>query len=348
MISEKLRSWYRENKRELPWRNTKDPYLIWISEIMLQQTRVEQGIGYFLRFTERFPDVFALAEASEDEVLKYWEGLGYYSRARNLHETAKRLVGEFNGIFPKNYKDILSLRGVGEYTASAITSFVWNQPYAAVDGNVYRVLSRLFAVETPIDTTKGKKEFTELAAHVLDVKFAGEHNQAMMEFGALHCVPRNPSCQTCVLGDSCLAYAKGAVSSFPQKQGKIKTRSRYFHYFHILVENDTLLSKRPAGDIWQGLYEFPLIETEVPMAFHHLEQTDSFKTLFSGSKGMEIISISPEIRHILSHQVLYATFYRIRLRKISKEMNRYDRIPSENVNDFATPKLLHVYLDKIE
>lgn len=348
MISEKLRTWYRENKRELPWRSTKDPYLIWISEIMLQQTRVDQGIDYFLRFTERFPDVFALAAASEDEVLKYWEGLGYYSRARNLHATAKRIVEEFNGEFPENYKEVLSLKGVGEYTAAAIVSFVWNQPYAAVDGNVYRVLSRLFAVDTPIDTTKGRKEFAELAAHVMDIKYAGEHNQAMMEFGALHCVPRNPSCVTCVFGDSCLAYAKGQVLSYPQKQGKIKTRSRFFHYFHIEIENDTFLAKRPAGDIWQGLYEFPLIETEGAMELPDVEQTDAFKALFAGSEGMEVVRVVPEIKHILSHQVLYAAFYKIRLKKIGKGMSRFIRIPSENLNDFAIPRLLHVYLDNID
>mgnify|MGYP000757618191 FL=1 len=189
-ISRILVEWYETYKRELPWRETRDPYIIWISEIILQQTRVVQGLEYFLRFTERFPDVASLAVAEEDEVLKYWQGLGYYSRARNLHAAAKSIMERFNGVFPENYKEVLSLKGIGEYTAAAIVSFAWNQPCPVVDGNVYRVLSRLFAVDTPIDTTKGKKQFAELAGMILDPKNAGTHNQAIMELGALQCVPQ--------------------------------------------------------------------------------------------------------------------------------------------------------------
>ncbi len=348
MISQKLREWYQINKRDLPWRNSTDPYIIWISEIMLQQTRVAQGYDYFLRFTDRFPDVKSLAEAPEDEVLKYWEGLGYYSRARNLHAAAKRIMTDFNGQFPEKYEEVLSLKGVGEYTAAAILSFVWNQPYAVVDGNVYRVLSRLFGLATPIDTGKGKKEFYDLAARVMDDRHAGEHNQAIMEFGALHCVPRNPDCVSCIFVDNCLAHASGQVASLPFKQGKTKVRPRYFHYFHIIDGDDTYLHKRPPGDIWQGLYEFPLIETASPMDFADLERSSAFRELFSGSEGMEIDCALSGIKHILSHQTLNSSFYRVSLQKTGEKIASYKRIPSENLNDYAIPRLLHIYLEKIE
>ncbi|WP_085535942.1 A/G-specific adenine glycosylase [Massilibacteroides vaginae] len=346
MISEKIRAWYRINKRDLPWRNSTDPYVIWISEIMLQQTRVAQGYDYFLRFTERFPDVQSLAEASEDEVLKYWEGLGYYSRARNLHAAAKCILTDFNGRFPDQYIDVLSLKGVGEYTAAAIVSFVWNQPYAVVDGNVYRVLSRLFGLDTPIDTGKGKKAFAELATQIMDREYAGEHNQAIMEFGALQCVPRNPDCVSCIFSDNCLAYAQNKVSLLPFKQGKTKVRTRYFHYFHIIEGNKTYLHKRPSGDIWQGLYEFPLIETSVQMDFAELEQSQSFRELFSGSEGIEIGYTLSGIKHILSHQTLNASFYQIQLQKAAQNLEAYQQISIENLTDYAMPRLLHIYLEK--
>ena len=231
-----LRDWYRIHKRELPWRESSDPYIIWISEIILQQTRVVQGMDYFLRFTERFPDVASLASAEEDEVLKYWQGLGYYSRARNLHAAAKDIMKRFDGIFPGRYEDVISLKGIGEYTAAAIVSFVWNQPYPVVDGNVFRVLSRLFAVDTPIDTPRGKKAFTELAGLVMDPRYAGQHNQAIMELGALQCVPQNPDCEACPLKERCAAYGTGDVQTYPVKQKKTKTRDRYFHYLYIIYK----------------------------------------------------------------------------------------------------------------
>lgn len=346
MISERLRAWYKVNKRDLPWRQSTDPYIIWISEIMLQQTRVAQGHDYFMRFTERFPNVRSLAEAPEDEVLKHWEGLGYYSRARNLHTTARRIMTEFGGRFPNRYENILSLKGIGEYTAAAIASFAWNQPYAVVDGNVYRVLSRIFGIDTPIDTTKGKKEFYELATHIMDIPHAGEHNQAMMEFGALHCVPRNPDCETCIFSDSCMAYASDNVASLPVKQGKTKVRSRYLHYFHILHDQDTYLHKRPAGDIWQGLYEFPLIETESPADFPELEKSPAFRELFYGAGKPEICQVVSNIKHQLSHQTLYVSFYQIRIQKAGDKLCNYQRIPSENLNNYAIPRLLHIYLEK--
>ena len=229
-----LRGWYRIHKRELPWRESSDPYVIWISEIILQQTRVAQGMDYFLRFTGRFPDVASLASAEEDEVLKYWQGLGYYSRARNLHAAAKDIMERFGGVFPERYEDVISLKGVGEYTAAAIVSFVWGRPYPVVDGNVFRVLSRLFAVDIPIDTAKGKKAFAELAGLVMDPRHAGQHNQAMMELGALQCVPQNPDCEACPLKGRCAAYGAGEVQAYPVKRAKARTRDRYFHYLYII------------------------------------------------------------------------------------------------------------------
>lgn len=346
MDSDKLIKWYRSNKRDLPWRNTQDPYIIWISEILLQQTRVAQGYGYFIRFTGRFPDVKTLAEAPEDEVLKYWEGLGYYSRARNLHAAAKRIMTDFGGRFPESYADIRSLKGVGDYTAAAIVSFVWSQPYAVVDGNVYRVLSRIFGVDEPIDTGKGRKAFAELAMQILNKKNPGEHNQALMEFGALQCVPRNPDCSSCVFADTCLAYATGQVAVLPQKQGKTKVRPRFFHYFHVLVEDRTFLRRRPSGDIWQGLYEFPMIETTEEMDFAALKRSGALDELFAGTEKLEVLEIISGIKHVLSHQILNATFYRIRLYGATDKLNAYQQIISENLTDFALPRLLHIYLEK--
>ncbi|MDD2436939.1 MAG: A/G-specific adenine glycosylase [Massilibacteroides sp.] len=345
-ISEKLRKWYRANKRDLPWRESSDPYIIWISEIMLQQTRVAQGYDYFLRFTARFPDVKALAEASEDEVLKCWEGLGYYSRARNLHAAAKHVFYDLGGVFPDTYEKILSLKGVGEYTAAAIVSIVWNQPYAVVDGNVYRVLSRLFALEVPIDTGMGKKIFYTLAAEVMDCNYAGEHNQAIMEFGALCCLPRNPDCFLCIFSDICQAYTLGKVSFFPHKQGKTKTRYRYFYYFHVQNEDQTFLHKRIAGDIWQGLYELPLIETAEPADFSELQETEAFKKMFEDCGKTDISLELSGIKHVLSHQILYVTFYRINIKNTGRGLERYKQIPSENLKEYAFPRLLQIYWEK--
>lgn len=243
-----LINWYQKNKRDLPWRNTKDPYCIWISEIILQQTRVVQGYDYYQRFIQRFPDVATLASADQGEVLKYWQGLGYYSRARNLHEAAKDILSRFGGVFPQDYGSVLSLKGIGEYTAAAIVSFVWNQPYPVIDGNVFRVLSRLFALDTPVDTGPGKKQIAELAQTLMDPMYAGIHNQAIMEFGALQCIPQNPDCENCPFVNRCLGYASGDILQFPVKSNKIKTRNRYFNYFFITNEGDTYLHRRTGKD----------------------------------------------------------------------------------------------------
>jgi A/G-specific adenine glycosylase len=342
-ISHLLIDWYREHKRDLPWRQTDDPYLIWISEIILQQTRVSQGMDYFLSFTGRFPDIRSLAEAEEDEVLKYWQGLGYYSRARNLHATARCMMERFNGSFPTEYRDILSLQGIGEYTAAAIASFAWNQAYPAVDGNVFRVLSRLFAIDTPIDNTRGRKEFTALADSLLPPGKAGLHNQAIMEFGALHCLPQNPDCLRCPLQAKCRAYAAGMPQAYPVKQHKSKTRTRYFHYLHIIHQGHTWLHRRSGRDIWEGLYEFPLIETGTAVDFAGLQATESFRDLLAGAGDLHILPVLSEFRHVLSHQILYASFYRIETEKIPASLLSFTQIPCEALSDYAVPRLIEIY-----
>lgn len=345
--SRKLVAWYKKNKRPLPWRESSDPYVIWISEIILQQTRVVQGMDYFLRFTERFPDVASLAAASEDEVLKYWQGLGYYSRARNLHAAAGSIMEKFGGVFPDRHADILSLKGVGEYTAAAIVSFVWNQPYPVVDGNVYRVLSRLYAVDTPIDTGKGKKQFAELAGILMDASHAGTHNQAVMELGALQCVPQNPDCEACPLKEGCMAYASGRVQFYPVKQNKTKTRNRYFHYFHILYKGKTWLSRRGGKDIWEGLYEFPLIETDQPADFAVLQQTEAFRRLFDGVGRVDVSVDLKDVKHVLSHQVLYATFYKVEIEATTEVFDTYLQVACADLEQYAVPRLIHIYLEKL-
>ncbi|MDR3141136.1 MAG: A/G-specific adenine glycosylase [Tannerellaceae bacterium] len=345
-ISDILIEWYGKNKRDLLWRETTDPYIIWISEIILQQTRVAQGKDYFQRFTERFPDIQSLAEAHEDEVLKYWEGLGYYSRARNLHAAARRIMEQYGGKFPVEYEEVLSLKGIGEYTAAAIVSFAWNKPYPAVDGNVFRVLSRLFALDTPIDTGKGKKEYTELAASVMNPARAGLHNQAIMEFGALQCTPQNPVCMFCPLQSKCMGYASGSPLSYPVKQNKTKTRNRYFHYLHILCKGKTWLNRRSGKDIWKGLYEFPLIETETPADFTQLQENDNFRQLLKEAGKLSISVELSDVKHVLSHQILYAAFYKIEIEKIPGSLQSYIEIPGDTINEYAVPRLLRIYLEK--
>lgn len=346
-ISRIVIEWYQKNKRDLPWRHSADPYIIWISEIILQQTRVIQGMDYFLRFRERFPDVASLAAASEDEVLKYWQGLGYYSRARNLHAAAREIVDRYGGVFPSDYKDVRALKGIGEYTAAAIVSFAWNQPYAVVDGNVFRFLSRMFSLDTPIDSGKGKKQFAELAGLLMDPSRAGLHNQAVMEFGALQCVPQNPDCTACPFQDKCMAYASGKVDAYPVKQKKAKTRARYFHYLYIIWKGSTWLRRREGKDIWTGLYEFPLIETDGPTDFADLQQTDAFRELLGEAGPLRISADLTGVKHVLSHQVLYASFYRVEVGCEPPALSTYVSVPLEKVERYAVPRLIHIYLEKV-
>ena len=338
-----LREWFEKNKRDLPWRHTKDPYLIWISEIILQQTRVVQGLDYYNRFTSRFPDIQSLAEAEQVEVLKYWQGLGYYSRARNLHEAAKDIWRRLNGIFPDQYDDILALKGIGEYTAAAIVSLAWNRPYPVVDGNVYRVLGRLFAIETPIDTGKGKKEYQELATMLMPPDQAGIHNQAIMEFGALQCIPHHPDCASCPFTGHCMGYASGNLHQYPVKQNKIKIRDRYLHYFFIRCGMDTYIHRRSGKDIWEGLYEFPLIETKTPMDLANLQDEASFRQLFD-TTTQPVFSIAVnDVKHVLTHQILHATFYQVTIQQENATLKNFLKIPLPALDDYPFPKLISAF-----
>ena len=300
----RLERWFEENKRSLPWRETTDPYRIWISEIILQQTRVAQGLDYYRRFIGRFPDVHELAVSDEDEVLKYWEGLGYYSRARNLHAAARQVMRDFEGRFPDTYEGIRSLKGVGDYTAAAIASFAYGLPHAVVDGNVYRVLSRLFAVDTPIDTTAGRKLFSALADEMLDRRYPALYNQAIMELGALQCLPRSPRCPDCPLFLSCEAVAAGAVDMYPVKSGKTVVLPRYFNYLVVHCGDDVFIARRDGKDIWRNLYEFVLIESDKELTFEALQHNDFYRKIF-GDTAVRISTPPFSHRHILSHRIIY-------------------------------------------
>lgn len=341
-FSEILINWYREHKRELPWRESSDPYLIWISEIILQQTRVGQGYDYFIRFIKRFPDVTSLAEADEDEVMKFWQGLGYYSRARNLHAAARSM----NGVFPKTYPEVLALKGVGEYTAAAICSFAYNMPYAVVDGNVYRVLSRYLGIETPIDSTEGKKLFASLAGEFLDKSRPAVYNQAIMDFGAIQCTPQNPACLFCPLAGSCMALSKSMVAQLPVKQHKTKTTERFLNYIYVRAGACTFINKRTGNDIWKNLFELPLIETASSVTEEELLALPEFIKLFDKEEVPVVRSICRNVKHVLSHRVLYANFYEVVLPEKTKSFSSYLKIKTNELEQYAVPKLIHAFLEK--
>ncbi len=315
-----LIDWFSAHRRDLPWRATTDPYKIWISEVILQQTRVAQGLDYYRRFIERFPEVQTLAQAAEDEVLRYWQGLGYYSRARNLHAAARQVMSRFGGVFPDTYVGIRSLRGVGDYTAAAIASFAFGLPHAAVDGNVYRWLSRIYNIDISIDSTEGKRAFAALARSLLPADRAAVFNQAAMEFGALQCTPKSPDCQLCTFSDRCLALAAGTVDRLPVKKPKTEVKPRWFNYLAIRCGGATLLGQRTAKDIWQNLYEFPLIETDRPVDFADLQAFDEFCHLFDGIEGVALRSVVPMPKHVLSHRVIHAVFYEFEVPEFSAAM----------------------------
>ena len=347
-ISNILTSWYQSNKRDLPWRSISDPYKIWISEIILQQTRVNQGLDYYLRFVERFPGVKELAEANEDEVLKYWQGLGYYSRARNLHKAARQILTDFSGHFPEKHSEVLKLSGAGDYTAAAICSFAYNQPYAVVDGNVYRVLSRLFGIETPIDSSKGKKEFAEIAQHLLPKNESGLHNQAIMEFGALQCIPASPDCNNCPLKSVCQAFELNLVAILPVKFQKIKVSNRYFNYLFIKYNDVTFLQKRIAKDVWQNLYEFPLIESDQLVEITDLIESEKFKNLFQGISQVEIIKKSNPMKHILTHRVIFAQFVTVTISELNNKLQKLVEVPLNEIDRFAVSRLMELFLETVE
>lgn len=336
-FSNTIEKWYQEYKRELPWRESADPYVIWISEIILQQTRVVQGYDYFMRFMKRFPDVATLAQADEDEVMKYWQGLGYYSRARNLHAAAKSM----NGVFPKTYPEVRALKGVGDYTAAAICSFAYNMPYAVVDGNVYRVLSRYLGIDTPIDSTEGKKLFATVADELLDKKNPALYNQAIMDFGAIQCSPQSPNCMFCPLASGCSALAGGMVAQLPVKQHKTKTTNRYFNYIYVRMGAYTLINKRTGNDIWKNLFEFPLIETPEAVSEEEFPALPEFRAMFAEGETPIIRLVCRDVKHILSHRVIYANFYMVDLPENSQSFTSYQKIKADELEQYAVSRLVH-------
>lgn len=321
--------WFKENGRALPWRETRDPYAIWLSEIILQQTRIEQGRPYWERFMKRWPTVESLAHATEDEVLREWQGLGYYSRARNLHTAAQQIVER--GGFPTTLEGIKALKGVGDYTAAAIGSIAFNLPAAVVDGNVYRVLARHYGIATPINTTVGKKEFTELAQDLLlpalnrEGKGAALFNQAMMDFGAIQCTPVSPRCEQCPLAESCVAFREGRIDVLPVKQKTLKVKERQLTYIYIRCNGYTALHRRPAGDIWQGLYE-PWLTDQVPQGAVLQRQ---------------------RVKHVLTHRILYADFWLWEIEERPQLPDDYFWIKEEEVGNYGVPRLIEILLESL-
>lgn len=341
-FARELIGWYQRNGRELPWRMTKDPYKIWVSEIILQQTRVVQGMDYYKRFIERFPDVTTLAEASEDEVLKLWQGLGYYSRARNMREAAKSVVEKFGGVFPKEYTDVRALKGVGDYTAAAICSFAYDLPYPAVDGNAYRVLSRVFSVDECIDMPQGKRAFTELSMEVMDPERPALYNQAMMDLGATICLPAAPNCEGCPLKEGCALSGSPEALEYPKKGKKIVSRDRYFVYLAVEDGEKTYLRRREAKDIWKGLYEYPMVELNAPLS--SIENNDWLKPLTEEFDDLRLIGEPVMKKHVLTHQNIHAAFYRAQGHFRHKEESVYLEIDKCELGEYAVSRLMEIYL----
>lgn len=338
--------WYNDHKRDLPWRKFTDPYIIWISEVILQQTRVNQGLSYFQKFHKNYPTVKDLALAPESQVLKDWEGLGYYSRARNMHFAAKQIFENFEGKFPKTHAEILDLKGVGTYTAAAISSFAYNEPHAVVDGNVFRVLSRFFGVSTPINITRGKKEFEKLAAEMLDQKDPATYNQAIMEFGALQCVPKNPECGACPLQSSCYAFLHEKVESLPAKEKKKYDRQRYFHFLMVSYENKILVEQREEKDIWQKLHQFPLVEGAGLYTFEEvLEEWEGKANHWKEIALKRTIDLKP---HKLSHQTIHCRIFEMEIAGAEAERveNKSFWVQKDELEALAFPRPLRLYLDR--
>lgn len=357
IFSKKLINWYLENKRNLPWRQTRDPYRIWLSEIILQQTRVEQGKPYYFSFTETYPTVFDLAAAKEDEVMRLWQGLGYYSRARNLHATAKMVAYAMDGKFPDTYKGLKQLKGVGDYTASAIASICFDEAQAVVDGNVYRVLSRIYGIEEEINTTTGQRIFKELAQKLIDKKDPATFNQAIMEFGATHCKPKNPYCLHCPFNEKCVALATNKIDELPKKKGKIKVKDRFFHFMLFRESDKIALMRREGKGIWHGLYQFPLLELDKNMPEENVVQHIEASVL-NGDLSRFIFALSEKaaetpapyikklnetpVLHKLSHQNLYIDFYEMQVEQIDPKF----AVAIEALDSYALPRAIDRFLEK--
>lgn len=337
-FSKKLIEWYNPSSRNLPWKQTNDAYKIWLSEIILQQTRVEQGTPYYLAFVHQYPTVKMLAEAPLDDVLKLWEGLGYYSRARNLHNAAKQVMELHNGKFPETYLEIIALKGIGNYTAAAISSFAYHLPHAVVDGNVYRVLARVFDIETPIDSTEGKKQFEQLAHQLLDKKNPSTHNQAMMDLGAIVCKPQNPLCAQCPFSSDCKALELNKISLLPVKAKKLIKKERYLHYFVLYDDEYIYIQQRGEQDIWKGLYEFPVEEVN--------GQWSRDNSQFLKKINHQPLTIDQPLsyKQVLTHQYIHAYFYEMKLKKLPNLDISCLKILRKDILNFAFPKIIRSYL----
>lgn len=343
-----LLQWNRQqNDRQMPWKGEKDPYKIWLSEIILQQTRVAQGLNYYNNFIKKFPDIKKLARAQDATIFKLWEGLGYYSRCRNLIATARFIATEKKGVFPAAYKDIIALKGIGPYTAAAISSFAYNLPYAVVDGNVFRVLARVFGIDTPIDSTEGKKYFTKLAEELLDKKQPGLYNQAIMDFGAVVCKPSLPLCDTCLFNTTCYAFLHKKINVLPVKEKKLTIRKRWFYYLVIEHNGKTAIRKRIEKDIWQDLYEFPVIETT--------HEEDTYKVLqlaeqkgWLKNKSYEVVALSPLFKQQLTHQLIAGRFISVKLKKKPVSNENEIWVNEKEIKKYGFPKFINQYLSHIK
>jgi len=347
-ISFLLEEWYHRHKRDLPWRQTTSPYRIWLSEIILQQTRVNQGLEYYLTFVAQYPEVENLANAPLDEVLKRWQGLGYYTRARNLHATAQYVARDLNGVFPSSFEGLLKLKGIGNYTAAAIASIAFNEAVAVVDGNVYRVLSRLFGESTPVNSSAGARVFDMLANRILNRKQPGTHNQAMMELGALVCLPANPGCSACPLNTLCVACQTGKTDKFPVRMAKRPARHRYFHYLFIIHDSFTWISQRKEKDIWHSLFEFPLIETPGPVQTVDLILTADWKRITGDCKYAMNDKVRT-YRHQLTHQTIFCNFIYILADSVDAIPARvYTAVKLTELHRYAVPRLIDRYLNDLK
>ena len=342
MVGLKLIAWYEINKRNLPWRDTVNPYLIWVSEIILQQTRVNQGLDYYRRFVDAYPDIFSLADADIDDILKIWQGLGYYSRARNMHTAAKQIATTHHGKFPGSYNELITVKGIGDYTASAIASFAFGQPVPVIDGNVNRVIARLYGVQQPVNKPVGQKIIRSYAEKLLVNESPGTYNQAIMEFGALQCVPHRPDCERCILNTACVAYGDAVVELLPVKEKSLKISTRYFHYLNVTYRDKTFIRRRSDGDIWNGLYEFPLIETESETDAELLVRSEMWQLLFKGQTP-NIRIISPMATHRLTHRILKIRFYDIFIDKPLLQQN-FIEINQADIYRYAVPVVIDNYL----
>jgi A/G-specific adenine glycosylase len=343
-FTDELVQWYLINKRDLPWRNTTDAYTIWLSEIILQQTRVEQGMPYFNRFLEKYPTVTDFAAAHEDEVLKLWQGLGYYSRGRNMLKTARLVQEQYHGVFPQSYEELIKLKGIGGYTAAAIASFSANEAKAVVDGNVYRVLARYYGIYDAINSTTGKKLFQQIANDLINKKNPALHNQAMMEFGAMLCKPKNPGCDICPVRTGCVALKTNATAALPVKLKTVKVKERFFNYFLVTDGSTVLMNKRGDKDIWANMYDLPMIETASLLPAHELVILPAVKAIFGPE--VKIIEDTPVQKHILTHQRLFVRMIKTDAPPVKLNEN-WLYVPIEKLPELALPKIIFILIKNI-